>query len=157
MSNLFDSTNYPTVVPDELVVGDRWTWKRTGIPTNYPVASYQLKYSFRLLTSAATEISITATENTSPEEYIVEVGQSTTASYTAGDYTYQEYIIRTSDSERLVYSTGIVTVKPNLDADTSDPRSNARDFRRFTNTKGSQQSIGKERWLYFKIPQDPWQ
>lgn len=126
MSNLFDSTNYPTVVPDEVVVGDRWTWKRTGIPTNYPVATYQVKYSFRLLSSAATEISITATENTSPEEYIVEVGQSTTASYTAGDYTYQEYIIRTSDSERLVYSTGIVTVKPNLDADTSDPRSNAR-------------------------------
>jgi hypothetical protein len=126
LSNLFDSTNYPTVVPDELVVGDRWTWKRTGIPTNYPVATYQVKYSFRLLTSAATEISITATENSSPEEYIIEVGQSTTASYTAGDYTYQEYIIRTSDSERLVYSTGIVTVKPNLDADTSDPRSNAR-------------------------------
>ena len=79
-----------------------------------------------MLTSAATEIAITATENTDPDEYIIEVGSSTTGSYTAGDYTYQEYIVRSSDSERLVYSTGIVTVEPDLDTDTSDPRSNAR-------------------------------
>lgn len=126
VANLFTSTNYPTQVPDSLTVGDRWVWKRTAMVADYPVATYQVKYSFRLLTSAATEIAITATENTDPDEYIIEVGSSTTASYTAGDYTYQEYIVRSSDSERLVYSTGIVTVEPDLDTDTSDPRSNAR-------------------------------
>lgn len=126
MANLFDSTNYPTNVPDELVVGDRWVWKRTAMVADYPVASYQVKYSFRLLTTAATEISITASENSSPEEYLVEVAAATTAAYTAGDYTYQEYIIRSSDSERFVFSTGVLIVKPDLDADTSDPRSNAR-------------------------------
>lgn len=126
MANLFDSTNYPTNVPDELVVGDRWVWKRTAMVANYPVASYQVKYSFRLLTTAATEISITASENSSPEEYLVEVAAATTAAYTAGDYTYQEYIIRSSDSERFVFSTGVLIVKPDLDTDTSDPRSNAR-------------------------------
>lgn len=126
MANLFDSTNYPTNVPDELVVGDRWVWKRTAMVADYPVASYQVKYSFRLLTTAATEISITASENSSPEEYLVEVAAATTAAYTAGDYTYQEYIIRSSDSERFVFSTGVLIVKPDLDTDTSDPRSNAR-------------------------------
>ena len=126
MANLFDSTNYPSVVPDPLYVGDRWVWKRSVMVSDYPVASYQLKYSFRLLTSAATEIAITASESSSPEEYQVEVASSTTATYTAGDYTYQEYVIRSSDSERLVYSTGIVTVKPDLDTNTADPRSNAR-------------------------------
>lgn len=94
--------------------------------SDYPVATYELKYSFRLLTSAATEIAITTSESSSPEEYLVEVASSTTATYTAGDYTYQEYIIRSSDSERFVYSTGIVTVEPDLDTNTSDPRSNAR-------------------------------
>ena len=126
MANLFDSTNYPSVGPDTLYVGDRWVWKRSVMVSDYPVASYQLKYSFRLLTSAATEIAITASESSSPEEYQVEVASSTTATYTAGDYTYQEYVIRSSDSERLVYSTGIVTVKPDLDTNTADPRSNAR-------------------------------
>lgn len=126
MANLFSSTNYPSVVPDVLYVGDRWVWKRSVMVSDYPVATYELKYSFRLLTSAATEIAITTSESSSPEEYLVEVASSTTATYTAGDYTYQEYIIRSSDSERFVYSTGIVTVEPDLDTNTSDPRSNAR-------------------------------
>jgi len=126
LANLFSSTNYPSVVPDVLYVGDRWVWKRSVMVSDYPVATYELKYSFRLLTSAATEIAITTSESSSPEEYLVEVASSTTATYTAGDYTYQEYIIRSSDSERFVYSTGIVTVEPDLDTNTSDPRSNAR-------------------------------
>ena len=126
MANLFSSTNYPSVVPDVLYVGDRWVWKRSVMVSDYPVATYELKYSFRLLTSAATEIAITTSESSSPEEYLVEVASSTTATYTAGDYTYQENIIRSSDSERFVYITGIVTVEPDLDTNTSDPRSNAR-------------------------------
>ena len=126
MANLFNSVNYPTQVPDTLTIGDRFVWKRTAMVADYPIATYQVKYSFRLLSSAATEIAITATENSDPDEYIVEVGSSTTAAYTAGDYTYQEYVVRSSDSERIVYSTGIIKLEPNLDADTSDPRSSAR-------------------------------
>jgi|TARA_R100001463_G_scaffold3593_2_gene14471 hypothetical protein len=126
VANLFNSVNYPTQVPDTLTIGDRFVWKRTAMVADYPIATYQVKYSFRLLSSAATEIAITATENSDPDEYIVEVGSSTTAAYTAGDYTYQEYVVRSSDSERIVYSTGIIKLEPNLDADTSDPRSSAR-------------------------------
>ena len=125
MSNRFDSVNYPTKVPDELYVGDNWLWKKDL--DDYPPASYQLTYSFRLLTSAATEISLGSSVITeSGGEYLVEVPSATTAGYTKGDYTYQEYITKTSSSQRLVISSGILTVKSNLDADTTDPRSHNR-------------------------------
>lgn len=126
MANLFDSTNYPGNVPDTLTVGDRWAWKREDIVTDYATADYTLSYSFRLLSSAATEISFASsliTESTTA--YIIEVPSATTASYTKGDYTFQEYITNGS-SQRVVVNTGFVTIKPNLDADTSDPRSHAR-------------------------------
>lgn len=126
LANLFDSTNYPTEVPGQLTRGDRWMWKRTVMVPDYPVASYQLKYSFRTLNSAHHEIEITATENTDPDEYIIEVASTTTSNYHVADYAYQEYIIRSSDSERIVYSTGIITVKHDFDSQNTDIRSHAR-------------------------------
>ena len=36
MSNLFDRANYPTQEPDELVVGDRWVWRRDDLVSEYP-------------------------------------------------------------------------------------------------------------------------
>jgi len=127
LANLFDSTNYPGNVPDTLTVGDRWAWKREDIVTDYIPTSYTLSYSFRLLASAATEIQLGSSQITeSTTAYIVEVPSSTTAGYTKGDYEYQEYISRTSDSERIITARGYVTLKPNLDADSSDPRSHAR-------------------------------
>lgn len=126
MANLFDSTNYPGNVPDTLTVGDRWAWKREDIATDYIPTSYTLTYSFRLLSSAATEITLASSVITeSSTAYIIEVPSATTASYTKGDYTFQEYITNGS-SQRVVVNTGFVTVKPNLDADTADPRSHAR-------------------------------
>ena len=53
--------------------------------------------------------------------YTISVPDSTTVSYTKGDYTWQEYISNATD--RIVLNTGFVTLEPNLDADTSDPRS----------------------------------
>jgi len=113
-------------VPDTLTVGDRWAWKREDIATDYIPTSYTLTYSFRLLSSAATEITLASSVITeSSTAYIIEVPSATTASYTKGDYTFQEYITNGS-SQRVVVNTGFVTVKPNLDADTADPRSHAR-------------------------------
>ena len=126
MSNRFDSANYPTITPDVLYVGDNWLWKRDL--TDYPVASYSLSYSFRLLTSAATEIALGSSQITESNTslYTISVASSTTTSYTKGNYTYQEYITKTASSERLVLNKGVVTVKSNLDADTGDPRSHDR-------------------------------
>jgi|TARA_R100000808_G_scaffold24704_1_gene57729 hypothetical protein len=126
LANRFDSVNYPTNVPDTLYVGDNFLWKRDL--TDYPVASYSLSYSFRLLTSAATEIALGDSVITESDTsvYTINVPSSTTTDYTKGDYTYQEYITKTSGSERLVLNTGLVSLKSNLDADTGDPRSSAR-------------------------------
>ncbi len=124
MSNLFDSANYPEKEPTELVIGDRWVWKRTDLGADYPPASYSLKYSLRLASSTATEIEITANESGS--NYLFEVASATTAGYTAGRYYWQLYITRTSDSERLLLDRGVVDVLTNQDASATDPRTHAR-------------------------------
>lgn len=125
MANRFDSVNYPTNVPDIVYVGDNWLWKRDL--TDYPRADYTLSYSFRLLSSTATEISLGSSVITESETslYTIDVPSATTTGYTKGDYTYQEYITNSS-SERGVINKGIITVKSNLDADTGDPRSHNR-------------------------------
>ena len=124
MSNRFDSTNYPSEVPD-VYVGDNWLWKRDL--TDYPVADYTLTYSFRLLSSAATEIALSSSviSESSTSLYTIAVPSTSTAGYTKGQYTYQEYITNGS-SQRLVLNTGLIKVKSNLDADTADPRSDDR-------------------------------
>ena len=124
MANLFDSSNYPETEPAQFTAGDRITWKRTDLGTDYAPASYSLKYSARLENSGATEIEITASESGS--DYIVEVGQSTSASYKAGVYHWQAYITRTSDSERITIDSGTWEIKPNRDTTASDPRSHAK-------------------------------
>ena len=124
MANLFDSTSYPTTEPSDIIAGDRIAWKRSDLDSDYPIASYSLKYSARLENAGSTEIEITATESGS--DYIVEVGQSTTAAYTAGVYHWQAYIIRTSDSERITVDSGTWEVKANRDAATTDPRNHVK-------------------------------
>lgn len=124
MANLFDSSNYPETEPAQFIAGDRITWKRTDLGADYAPASYSLKYSARLENSGATEIEITASESGS--DYIVEVGQSTSASYKAGVYHWQAYITRTSDAERITIDSGTWEIKPNRDTTASDPRSHAK-------------------------------
>ena len=124
MANLFDSTNYPETEPSQIIAGDRAAWKRTDLGTDYAPASYSLKYSARLEDSGSTEIEITASESGS--DYIVEVGQSTTAAYTAGVYHWQAYITRTSDSERVTVDSGTWEIKANRDAATTDPRNHVK-------------------------------
>lgn len=122
--NLFDRDNYPLVEPVLLIAGDRWVWKRADLGDDYPPASYQLKYSLRLHGTTTVEIEITAAEAGS--DYLVEVAAATTAGYTAGVYTWQAYIIRSSDSERVTVGYGTIEVAPNRDVATTDPRSHAR-------------------------------
>ena len=124
MANLFDSTNYPETEPSQIIAGDRAAWKRTDLGTDYAPASYSLKYSARLENSGSTEIEITASESGS--DYIVEVGQSTSAAYTAGIYHWQAYITRTSDSERITVDSGTWEVMVNRDVATADPRGHVK-------------------------------
>ena len=121
MANLFNSTNYPGIEPSQIVAGDRVSWKRTDLGTDYSPSSYALTYSARLESGGSTEISITASE--SGLDYIVEVGASTSAAYTVGVYHWQAYITRSSDSERITVNNGTWEVLTNRDAAVTDPRS----------------------------------
>ena len=127
MANLFSSTNYPTNEPTleefgiPIVAGDYTAWKRTDLGSDYAPDSYSFSYKARLEDSGSTVISITASE--SGTDYLVEIGQSTTSSYTVGIYHWDAYITRTSDSERVRVDYGQWQVVPNLSTSTSDPRS----------------------------------
>ncbi len=124
MANLFDTGNVPTTEPAKIVAGDLLQWKRTDLGTDYANGSYTLSYKARLEGTGSTVITITA--SASGDDYLVSVGQSTTASYTAGDYRWQAYITRNSDSERLTIDSGTFEVAANRSASTADPRSHVK-------------------------------
>ena len=125
MANLFDSTNYRTEEPTleefgfPIVAGDRLAWKREDLGADYPPASYALTYNARLNGAGSTSISITASE--SGDDYLVEEGSSTTASYTTGIYQWSASITRSSDSERIQIASGTWEVVENKATSTADP------------------------------------
>ena len=123
MSNKFDSTNYPTEVPDELQLGDFWAWKKDNLATDYPTADYSLSYEFNLIDGAtASNFTLTATE--SNDEYIIST--SSTGSYTKGEYNWVSYITRTSDSARVKIAEGYVEVQDNYATTSASVRSHAK-------------------------------
>ena len=110
MSNKFDSANYPSQVPAVLQKGDFWAWKKPNLSTDYPLASYSLKYKFYLIDgSTASNFTIDATE--SNNEYIIST--SSTSSHTAGDYRWDGIIKRTSDNVELIIEDGYSTILDN--------------------------------------------
>ena len=126
MANLFDRDNYPTQEPDLLVVGHRWMWRRPDLVADYPTADYALTYEFHEDSGGggSHKFDITATEAEST--YFVEVASSTTASYTDGDFIWNAFITRSSDSQRIRVDTGRTTVVKNLANTNADLRSHAK-------------------------------
>ena len=113
MSNIFDRGNYPTQEPDTLVVGDRWVWRRDDLVSDYPLDEYALEYRFTEDSTGNTNaFTIAATEAEST--YLVEIASAVTASLTAGDYQWAAFIIRSSDSQRVVVDQGRTEILPNL-------------------------------------------
>jgi hypothetical protein len=112
MQNQFDTANYPTTEPSELVSGSRWAWKKPDITGAYPTDAYTLKYRLVLQGSEPGLISITADKTGA--EHVVELEASTTGSYAAGDYIWRSFIARDSDSAEVFISEGLLTVLPSL-------------------------------------------
>lgn len=115
MNNLFDTDNYPDAVPDELVVGTLWGWKRSDITDAYPTASYTLKFRVVQLDSPYTEYEVTASKASS--EHVVQV--TDTASYAKGDYRWLAIVTRDSDSVTVQVDEGLVTLRPAAGQDDS--------------------------------------
>lgn len=123
MSNKFDSTNYPTNVPDLLQIGDFWAWKKDNLATDYPTADYSLSYEFNLI-DGATAVNFTIGTTEANDEYIV--ATSNTSSYTKGEYNWVEYITRTSDNARIKLSEGYTQIQENYATTNASVRSHAK-------------------------------
>lgn len=119
MANAFDRSEYPQREPSVLVIGDRWTWKRTDL-TNYSVSLYALSYVAVRQGDTGATFSITATEV--GNDYVVEVASATTATYPVGVYDWSAYITRSADSERVAIGSGSFRLEQNLASDAGDPR-----------------------------------
>jgi hypothetical protein len=123
LSNLFDSSNFPTSEPVELQLGDFWAWKRTNLSTDYPTADYSLSYEFNL-NEGATASNFTLTASEANDEYIIST--SSTTSYTKGSYNWIAYITRTSDSARIKIGEGFTEIQENYATTSASVRSHAK-------------------------------
>jgi|TARA_Y100000289_G_scaffold11398_1_gene10523 hypothetical protein len=126
MSNLFDRVNYPVQEPDTIVIGDRLVWRRDDLANTYPIGSYALTYEFHEDSGGGGSHKFTITATEAEDTYFIEVASSTTASYTDGDFIWNAFITRSSDSQRIRVDTGRTTVVKNLANTNADLRSHAK-------------------------------
>lgn len=107
----------PTTEPAVITAGDSYTWQQSL--DDYPASAWTLKYR---LINAAGKIDITATAIGA--DHLVTLTPTTTAAYTAGDYTWTKWVEKTG--YRITLAAGTVTVNPNIAAlSTLDARSDA--------------------------------
>lgn len=111
----------PTNEPLELRVGDTWQWRREDL-TDYPAPTWSLKYALK---SATQHVEITASADGS--QFAVTVARATTATYTAGTYTWVGYV--ESSTERFEIDRGSIVLLPSYSAASQaalDDRTHAR-------------------------------
>jgi len=107
LSNLFDRDNYPTQEPDRLVTGDRFAWQRPDLVSDYPLADYTMTYHFSQDSGGGGTHHFTLSSTEADNNYYFEKPSSETTSLVAGDWKWQLYAIRTSDSQRITIDYGI--------------------------------------------------
>ena len=123
MANLFDTDNAPTIEPDQIVVGDRVTWRKKNLGSDYPSTAYSVAYVSRLTSGGGThEFQVTGTAD--GNDYLFTITSTASASFDTGDHHWQLEITRSSDSERIVTQTGSWHIITDLDNNV-DPRSHA--------------------------------
>jgi hypothetical protein len=126
MANQFDRSNYPTQEPDELVIGDRWVWRRDDLVLDYPLSAYALSYEFHEDSGGGGSHKFTINATEADDSYLVEVSSSTTAGYNDGDYVWYAFITRSSDSQRVSVDEGRTTIVKNFANTNADLRSHAK-------------------------------
>ncbi len=91
--------------PFEVRIGDTWRWMRR-VP-GFPTADSVLIYGF---SKADHHFEIQAAET--GEDYIVDVPSATITGLTAGEYTWDAYILK--DNNRFTVDHGVIKVLPDL-------------------------------------------
>tara|TARA_R100001460_G_scaffold37020_1_gene71084 strand:- start:2170 stop:2760 length:591 start_codon:yes stop_codon:yes gene_type:complete len=126
MANQFDRVNYPKQEPDELVIGDRWVWRRDDLVSDYPLDSYALTYEFHEDSGGGGSHKFTIAATEADNSYLVELSSSTTSGYNDGDYVWYAFITRSSDSQRVSVDEGRTTIVKNFANTNADLRSHAK-------------------------------
>lgn len=126
MSNAFDRANYTTKEPSTLVLGDYWAWRRDDLASDYPVGSYALTYEFHEDSGGGGNNKFTLTATEADDTYYIEAASSSTISYSIGDYIWEAYITKSSDSNRIMVDSGRTTITENLANTNADLRSHAK-------------------------------
>lgn len=123
MANLFDTANAPTLEPDQIVVGDRVTWRKKNLGQDYPSSTYSVLYMSRVSQAGGThEFSVSGVAD--GDDYLFTITSVASASFDLGHHHWQLEITRTSDSERIVIQTGTWDIITDLDNNV-DPRTHA--------------------------------
>jgi|TARA_R110000744_G_scaffold174031_1_gene292746 hypothetical protein len=123
MANRFDETNAPEGEPGEIVAGDFVSWKRTGLASDYPPASFSAEYVARITAGGASEIKIAGTERDS--YYWFTAASSVSANFTPGRYHWQLEVTQTATGNRVAVDRGEFSVIVDLDVNGTDPRVHA--------------------------------
>ena len=123
MVNVFDPAAAPSVEPERLVVGDRVTWRKPGLASDYPSTEYSLTYIIRAASGAGNhEFQVPGV--LSGSDYVFTISSADSADFDAGRHHWQLEVTRTSDAERAVILTGLWDIIEDLDNNV-DPRSHA--------------------------------
>lgn len=123
MANLFDTANAPTIEPDQIVVGDRVTWRKKNLGQDYPSSTYTVLYMSRVSQAGGNhEFSVSGVAD--GDDYLFTITSVDSASFDLGHHHWQLEITRTSDSERIVVQTGSWDIITDLDNNV-DPRTHA--------------------------------
>lgn len=119
----------PDRIPERIVAGDTWTWK--DALSDYPAdaAGTGLAGTWTLTTevvgSSADLGTFTATA--SGATHLTTVAAATTAAFTAGDYSYQQFVTENADGTRHLVAEGWLKVVGNLAVlSTHDGRSHVK-------------------------------
>jgi hypothetical protein len=123
MANLFDESNAPEGEPLKVVVGDFIQWKKSALAEAYPPATHSAQYGARITAGGSSEIQLVAIERDG--YYLFQVPSATSEAFTPGFYHWQLEVIQTSSGNRLVVERGEFEVIPDLDVNSSDPRTHA--------------------------------
>jgi hypothetical protein len=126
LSNAFDRENYPQKEPSTLVLGDYWAWKRDDLADTYPIGSYALTYEFHEDSGGGGIHKFTLTATEANDTYYIEAASSSTTGYSVGDYIWEAYITKASDSNRVMVDSGRTTITQNLADTNADLRSHAK-------------------------------